>query len=1269
MANDVDLSNLIIEVDAEAGSAEKTLDSVASALVRLNSNSRITRTVNNLTKLSTALRSFQGLNASANSITKISYAIKNLSSVQKLSGLNSALNTLRKLPEAIAGLNPGNLTALSSAIQPLSDAVSKLGSIQKLSGLNSVINTLKKIPQLTTELKGADLNEFASQMERLKTAIAPLASEMEKVSKGFSSLPTNIQKAIAANQRLTASASRTTTSVDSMGSAVKRLASSFSLLYIVDRVSQFLGSALANFNSYVENVNLFSVSMGEFVTQATAAANKMQTVLGVDASEAMRNMGVLQNLVTSFGAAGDQAFVLSENLTQLGYDMASFFNISTDDAFTKLQAAISGELEPIRRLGVDISEARLQQELYNLGINQSVQNLSQADKALLRYIAIMDQTSNAQGDMARTLNSPANQIRIFQQQITLLSRAVGSLFIPMLNAILPPLIAIVEVAREAVSALAALFGVTVDFSSSSSSIGASTGAVSSGLDNIGSSAGSAADAVHELIGGFDELNVLPDPSKGSGGGGGAGGGGGVLGGIDLPSYDMYANLVKSKVADMVDKIKGALSKLYDTLEPFIPLLKGIAAAIATAFAIKAIVDFWRKLKTLLATGTAASVFFEALRQGALGFTTAFEAGEGLMKSFSAGLAGFRAALPLWVKIATVAATSVGAFVTAYDAFKKLATGSMELGNALAITAIGLTAFSAAAWAVAGPVGLVVTLVSGALGAFIGYKNGIDEVAEAAYNASVEHQILDEVISSSADISERAATAQQTLKDKISAVDDAASSYMGIRSLVDDIFELSDKSGKSASDLIELRTKVQMVNDMNLDGLKFELDDTGQHVLQTKDSVDQLVDSLQKTAYQAALQDVLTEAYKQQIQAQIDLQTATQNYDAALEQSNQAESARAQYLKDAGTWGSFLTGLGLDATYTALADACDEANQALSDSNQAMQDAQGTLDSANAAVDTYTQKLVDVQNGNFDLATSVQSSSSVIADAAAKYGKTAEDYKNDSSDMSSKLNSDIQGVASTYASAYDSMVSTVTSGSDTASDTAQRCSESMQNSANSVASTYAAAYGKVNSESQNSAKVVSSASDAAAGSVENAAGRSENALSGLPEKSATWGSDFASNFAKGFSDKWNSVKDTFSNVAQWISDRFHFSVPDKGPLSTADTWMPDMVDLFATTLTQSKPKLVTALDSVSRDMQTAFNSVSNPNFGGVQAVYSAAVYPSRSLGSGDDDTDKIVAAIQSLEQAILAQGGTTVTVDGKTLLTAVKKQIRSEQMRTGANPLL
>ena len=257
--------------------------------------------------------------------------------------------------EANSGAATTNIKKLGKAIESLSSTGS----------LKTVIDSLEK------------LNEKLSNMSNLSSAVS-----------GINQVSDAMKKATGVSNNMTAQ-------TETLGSSLKNLFSQAFVVAIIQKANTLLESAITNYSKYVEDANLFAVAMGNAADSGGRFAQKMENVLGIDSGEAMRNMAVFQNLTTSFGMASDKAYILSQNLTQLGYDMASFFNLRTEDSFQKLQAAISGELEPIRRLGVDISNARLQQELYNLGINKSINSLSQADKAQLRYIAIMKQTTNA----------------------------------------------------------------------------------------------------------------------------------------------------------------------------------------------------------------------------------------------------------------------------------------------------------------------------------------------------------------------------------------------------------------------------------------------------------------------------------------------------------------------------------------------------------------------------------------------------------------------------------------------------------------------------------------------------------------------------------------------------------------------------------------------------------------------------------------------------------------------------------------------------------
>lgn len=397
-----------------------------------------------------------------------------------------------------------------------------------------------QIDKLTVEIE-ADTANATKGLDRLKKAMDNLSSK----------------KAVSETNLL--------------GGAFSNLLNKAKSLISIVAISQTLGKAIAKYSEYVEDINLFSVAMGDFADKGAELADRMQGLLGVDSGQAMKNMALFQNLTTSFGVAGDRAYILSSNLTQLGYDLASFHNLSIEESFQKLQAAISGELEPIRRLGVDISNARLQQELYNLGINKNINSLSQADKAQLRYIAIMKQTTNAQMDMGRTLNTPANQMRILKSQVEQLVKAIGAVLIPAVNAILPPMIAVVKVVQTVISAIARLFGAQVKWADFKNEATAATGGASAGLNNVANSAAKAAKNTRDLIGGFDELNVAQDNSSSGSGIGDSGTGGSALGGVDLSGYDMFGQLAESKVTEWVDRIKNAAKAA-------LPVIAGIGAA-------------------------------------------------------------------------------------------------------------------------------------------------------------------------------------------------------------------------------------------------------------------------------------------------------------------------------------------------------------------------------------------------------------------------------------------------------------------------------------------------------------------------------------------------------------------------------------------------------------------------------------------------------------------------------------------------------------------
>ena len=623
---DVDITSLSVEISAESQGAELNIDRLATAISNLRTKGSVGKVCTSLNKLSSSISALKQASAGISGLDKVTNFLNGISSVNTtagVKGVNSVVNAIKKIPNAVSALNGVDFYSMSGSITQLTNALAPL-SILDISGLKSLGSAFKAIgtvPDLTDKLKAADLDSFADSCQKISTALTPLASQLETVGNAFAKLPPQLSKVVTQSNRVTAANERQKKSYMSLSSQMNSFMRNMAKLVSLKAIATYLGNAAEKFNSYYEAANLFGVSMKGLTGEANTFINKMETLLDIDPTEAMNNMATIQSLTTSFGIASDKAYVLSKNLTQLGYDLASLKNIPVAESFTKIQAAISGELEPIRRLGVDISNARLQQELLNLGYSQSVSTLSQADKAVLRYIAIMKQTTDAQGDFARTLSSPANMIRILQAQLNSLARAVGSLLYPALKSILPPLIAAVELVKELVTGIASLMGVKVefpDFSSASDAVGGVTDA----MDNTTKATGKAAKAFKNYIMGFDELNVIQKDNGSSGGSGsGAGAAGNILGDVDLSGYDMFKQY-NEEFAKQIDGIK-------QKIKAMLPLMATVAAALAAwklTNLITDIVDAIHKMNALKSIVLGLGVFTVGIVLEITGIKDAIESG-------------------------------------------------------------------------------------------------------------------------------------------------------------------------------------------------------------------------------------------------------------------------------------------------------------------------------------------------------------------------------------------------------------------------------------------------------------------------------------------------------------------------------------------------------------------------------------------------------------------------------------------------------------------
>lgn len=176
----------------------------------------------------------------------------------------------------------------------------------------------------------------------------------------------------------------------------------------------------------VESDNLFEVSFGNMAKAAREWSKEIKQSLGLNDIEVRKVSATFYVMLKSMGVAEDAAFEMSKQLTLLGYDLASFYDLSTDDAFLKLQAGITGETEPLKQLGVVLTENALKQYGYNT-------SMSEAEKITTRYQAILQQTVAAQGDLGRTLDSPTNRVRVLKSKLELLGTTIGTGFLDLVS--------------------------------------------------------------------------------------------------------------------------------------------------------------------------------------------------------------------------------------------------------------------------------------------------------------------------------------------------------------------------------------------------------------------------------------------------------------------------------------------------------------------------------------------------------------------------------------------------------------------------------------------------------------------------------------------------------------------------------------------------------------------------------------------------------------------------------------------------------------------
>ena len=435
---------------------------------------------------------------------------------------------------ASSGSKVGRATnSVSNSFNTISSLGSKASTV-----INGLTNAFQKFASKAISLGGKAVSAIAG----IGNASSEAGEKIKRLSNPLSSVTNNLSALYAKGFLVKRALDVLTSPVESAMNYVETLNyfnSAFNQVAEGINTDEWkksgIKSAEAYANSFQERAKQLSQKLTGFEISDTGELARTNTAsLGLDPEKTMQYQATFAQMASSMGDTSETALKLSNALTMIGADLASVRNMDFEDVWQDMASGLTGMSRAMDKYGINIRNANMQQELYNLGINTSISNLSQADKTILRTIILLNNSKYAWADLSNTINQPANQIRMLQSNFASLGRTIGSLFIPILQTVLPYINAIVIAIQRMFAYIAKLLGIKLsNFVSSTGGISVDTGDIADNMDNASDSIDTANKNAKKLkktlsVLSFDELNQLNDnsdsgstsnPSSGSGKGG------------------------------------------------------------------------------------------------------------------------------------------------------------------------------------------------------------------------------------------------------------------------------------------------------------------------------------------------------------------------------------------------------------------------------------------------------------------------------------------------------------------------------------------------------------------------------------------------------------------------------------------------------------------------------------------------------------------------------------------------------------------------------
>lgn len=571
MAESIELQ---IKTDAQQatraiGNLQAKLQGLGDTLNSLNGAS-ISNFASGMSQLATSLRSVSSIDT--RTFSKIATNMEKLGNLDTARLVSSA-SALKSMATELSGF--ANISKQSAEITQLTASISKLGSksagyaaenIRNLGGaLKEVMATLSNAPRVNS-----NIIQMTNALANLSQQGAKVGSASRSLITGFSNTTKSIKSTRSGFRGLASTIGKFYATYWLVMRAVGKLGGAVDLASQLTEVQNVVDTTFGDMASKVDDFTKTSIQdfgMSELtVKQISSRFQALGTSIGISSEQVANGTAVANKALMSQNntlyKTTDSMADMSLNLTRLAGDMASFYDVDQADVAKSLQSIFSGTIAPLRRYGLDLTQATLSEWAMKNGLDANIKSMTQAEKVLLRYNYVMANTQAAQGDFAKTANTWANSVRVLKQEFQAWGSIIGSVIInalkPFVQALSKVMLKVISFTRTVADALGAIFGWTIEISGGGATVDGMED-IAGGVGDIGDSADSSnkkAQKLKKTLLSIDEIHALDDNSdSGSGGGSGSGGSGGGGAGSGV-------NSSLKKTDGLLEKYKSSIKDLY-----------------------------------------------------------------------------------------------------------------------------------------------------------------------------------------------------------------------------------------------------------------------------------------------------------------------------------------------------------------------------------------------------------------------------------------------------------------------------------------------------------------------------------------------------------------------------------------------------------------------------------------------------------------------------------------------------------------------------------